>query len=56
LKKLKLDLTLPAFEGLHTALDKAKRGKSVKVDKEALAVLLRDHSRVVAALNGRVEE
>jgi hypothetical protein len=43
----KLRLSQPAFEKLHADLERAKRGSTVKVDKEALRDLLIDHGHIL---------
>ena len=56
MKKLTLELTLDAFEELHAVLATARRTtKSVRVDRDALDTLLRDHSRLLKLHEGRVE-
>lgn len=48
---MKLVTTLPQFEALHEAVDKTRASRRVvKVDREALAALLRDHSEMAAEL------
>jgi hypothetical protein len=47
-RPLTLCLPLQTFESLHDAVD--GRGKFCKVSKRDLAILLADHSRVLAKL------
>jgi hypothetical protein len=55
--KLKLRTTLPQFEALHAAADKARKPTSkVSIEAAALSALLADHSRLNAALRGEIQE
>lgn len=46
-----LETTQAQFEGIHAALNRVRStSKSVTVDREALAALLRDHSRLIKEL------
>jgi hypothetical protein len=55
--KPQLELTQDQFEGLHDDLDKVRRtSRTVKVDKDALSALLRDHSRLLYLQRGEYEE
>lgn len=56
-KRLKLSTTITQFDALHAALDKVRAtSTTVKVDREHLANLLRDHSSLMALHQGKTEE
>ena len=54
---VRLATTMSEFEGVHSELDRVKRGKSVSISKDALAHLLIDHTSMLNVLreHGRVE-
>lgn len=54
-RRVTLDLSLDQFDGLHRQLDKARStSRTVTVDRQSLASLLVDHSRLLKLL--QVEE
>ena len=54
---VKLELKQEPFEGLHRALDKTKRtSQTVKVDREALGLLLSDFSKLLHICRGEFED
>ncbi|HEX6960197.1 MAG TPA: hypothetical protein VF194_19610 [Ferrovibrio sp.] len=55
--KLQLETTSHEFHDAHLALDKCRRSsESVKVSRQTLGRLLRDHSKMVSRLQGDVTE
>ena len=47
---VKLECPLSDYDALAAAVDKTRRGsKTVTVDRDALAALLRDHGKLTAA-------
>lgn len=52
-----LRLPLSAFEALHAALDKVRStSRTVTVDKDALRLLLADHSACLTAMGRRARD
>ena len=53
-EEIKLELTINEFDQLHEMLHGLHgRTKYVKVDKDLLGKLLRDHSKTIGELNDR---
>lgn len=50
-RRLARDLSPAQFDGLHSALDKVRSAsRTVTVEKDALAALLRDHATILEIL------
>lgn len=53
-RRLRLELTLDRFNRLHRESEQVRSSSTtVRVDKALLQALLRDHSKALAALEGR---